>query len=630
MVHPHPMGPYDLHDVLGRGGMGTVYLGIHQNTGARAAVKVLAPAYGGDPGFRERFDAEIRSLEKLRHPNIVELHGYGEEEGTLFYAMELVEGTNLQQELAQGRRFQWREVVRLGVEICQALKHAHDHGIIHRDIKPANLLLARDERLKLTDFGIAKLFGNTQITVDGGVLGTADFMSPEQAEGIGATSKSDLYCVGAVLYALLTGRPPFRGKSMAEVIHKVRYDHPPSLRHLASETPQELVEVVEKLLSKSPDDRVPTALALANRLAAIQHALTLRENVNDASVLHLTGVDDHERNAAEFAELETVAESESRAASAAGNPAAVKPSLRGSANTSESPRTHFTVVDEESRTRPMGLPAAEEESLFARVATIGLLVGLLGALAYIVWWFQQPPTADAMMARIDFAQQQGAEALTAQEPLMREFLERFPDEPRAESVRGTLEELEFIQLERQLEVTGRLRNASRVLAPIEHAVVDALRKEDLNPDTAARDFADIIAVFGSDEDATDRERRCIQLAKRHLQQLQSQIQRNSETYAEALAARVAFARGIVADRPDEARRILSGIVRLYGDKTWADDVVRSAQSALRDGDGQGQRQTETVPESSREVPEREEASGAPTATLPSPQNPHSLLGGLTR
>ncbi|MCA9212970.1 MAG: serine/threonine protein kinase, partial [Planctomycetales bacterium] len=130
------LGPYRVLGVLGRGGMGTVYRGIDDESGAEAAVKVLAPNLAADETFRERFEAEIESLKKLHHPNIVQLYGFGEEAGHLFYAMELIQGCSLQDELKRGRRFNWREVVTLGIEVCSALKHAHDHGIIHRDIKP--------------------------------------------------------------------------------------------------------------------------------------------------------------------------------------------------------------------------------------------------------------------------------------------------------------------------------------------------------------------------------------------------------------------------------------------------------------------------------------------------------------
>ena len=174
------LGPYRIGDPIGRGGMGTVYRGVNEETGKSAAVKVLSSVLYNDDTFRERFEAEIETLKTLSHPNIVQLYGYGKEDGHLFYAMELVEGTSLEEELQNGRRFQWREATHIGIEVCRALKHAHDCGVIHRDLKPANLLLNDQDQIKLADFGIAKLFGYTQMTAQGATLGTADYMAPEQ------------------------------------------------------------------------------------------------------------------------------------------------------------------------------------------------------------------------------------------------------------------------------------------------------------------------------------------------------------------------------------------------------------------------------------------------------------------
>ena len=187
------LGPYRLEKTLGRGGMGAVFLGVHDTTGDKAAVKVLAPNLADDAVFRERFKSEVQTLKQLLHPNIVKLHGFGEEDGHLYYVMEYVPGRNLQDELAAGRRFTWREVTRLGVQIAQALKHAHDRGVVHRDLKPANLLLTDDDQIKLTDFGIAKLYGGTHVTADGSVMGTADYMSPEQARGKQVPRRCHLY-----------------------------------------------------------------------------------------------------------------------------------------------------------------------------------------------------------------------------------------------------------------------------------------------------------------------------------------------------------------------------------------------------------------------------------------------------
>jgi len=240
MADPQQLGPYRIERKLGRGGMGAVYVGVHRDTGDRAAVKVLIPQLAEVPGFRERFSAEIDSLKRLDHANIVRLFGFGEDTDGIFYAMELVDGGSLEEELQRGRRFTWREVTNFAISLSKALKHAHDHGIIHRDIKPANLLLSKAGVIKLTDFGIARLFGNTGLTSDGGLLGTAEYMSPEQAEGKPVTPACDLYSLGGVLYALLAGRPPFRGKNLPEMLHMQRFATPEPVSTFAPDTPVEL------------------------------------------------------------------------------------------------------------------------------------------------------------------------------------------------------------------------------------------------------------------------------------------------------------------------------------------------------------------------------------------------------
>ena len=165
------LGPYKIGNRIGRGGMGAVFEGVNVETGELAAIKILNPHLADDEGFRERFEMEIDTLKKLKHPNIVRMYGYGEQDGHLYYAMELVNGHSVEEELQLGRRFSWREVVHYSVALCKALRHAHDHGVIHRDLKPANLLLTDSEdEIKLTDFGIARLFGNNRLTMDGALV----------------------------------------------------------------------------------------------------------------------------------------------------------------------------------------------------------------------------------------------------------------------------------------------------------------------------------------------------------------------------------------------------------------------------------------------------------------------------
>ena len=273
---PEQLGPYKIVGTLGRGGMGAVYRGIHVETDESAAVKVLATDLAAEEGFRQRFEAEIETLRKLYHPNIVQLFGFGEQDGLLFYSMELVEGCSLEEELRRGRKFDWRETARIAIQTCRALRHAHDRGIVHRDIKPANLLLTTEGRVKLSDFGIARLFGYTRITAVGNVLGTVEYMAPEQADGKPAGPKADLYSLGGVLFALLARRPPFRARSLPEMLDKQRTAIPDPIRTYAPETPEEFEQIISQLLEKDPDKRVSNPILLSRRLESMLHALSIR------------------------------------------------------------------------------------------------------------------------------------------------------------------------------------------------------------------------------------------------------------------------------------------------------------------------------------------------------------------
>lgn len=270
------LGPYRVERTLGRGGMGSVYKGVHTRSGQAIAIKVIAGSVANSPRFRRRFAAEVETLQRLKHPNIVELVGFGEEQGLLFYTMEYVDGHSLHDHLRANTKMPWQEAVQVGIETAAALKHAHDLGIIHRDLKPANLMLSTDGQIKLTDFGIAKLFGGTDLTAVGSVIGTADYMPPEQAEGKPVTVRSDLYSLGGVLYALTCGKAPFGGKSVPEVLYSVRYNAAPDLLEREPEVPTELAELVHEMLDKNPQRRPPTALVVGNRLKSILHGYSAK------------------------------------------------------------------------------------------------------------------------------------------------------------------------------------------------------------------------------------------------------------------------------------------------------------------------------------------------------------------
>ena len=266
---PEQIGPYKIERRLGAGGMGTVYLGRHVETDREAAVKVLPASMARETGFVARFTREIDAMRQLKSPHIVEVFENGVDDGTYFYAMEYVPGETVTDRLRREKRIPWREVVDIGVQICKALKSAHNSGIIHRDLKPSNLLLRGDGIVKLTDFGVAQVFAGGKLTVTGGMIGTAEYMSPEQAAGQRATKRSDIYSLGAVLYVMLTGRPPFVGETALAIAQKHRFNQFDSPRRLVPDVPHWLDEVVCQCLEKKPEDRVPDAYVLSLRLAEV-------------------------------------------------------------------------------------------------------------------------------------------------------------------------------------------------------------------------------------------------------------------------------------------------------------------------------------------------------------------------
>jgi len=268
------LGPFKIGRVLGRGGMGAVYEGIHEEDGSIVAIKVLPDALDEHEEVRVRFETEIETLKRLHHPNIVRLSGFGAEQGQLYYVMEYINGPSLQQELRKKRLFRWHEVAKIGLEICQALRHAQNRGVIHRDIKPANILLDQEGNIKLSDFGIARFFGSQQITDVHSVIGTLEYMSPEQALAHPISSSTDLYSLGCVLYALLTGKPPFPARSLPELLRKHQSTTPVSIHSLRHDAPDELGYIIADLLQIHPEDRPRNAFLVTRRLQSLLQALS--------------------------------------------------------------------------------------------------------------------------------------------------------------------------------------------------------------------------------------------------------------------------------------------------------------------------------------------------------------------
>ena len=251
-------GRYELESVVGRGGMALVYLAHDREEDRPVAVKLLADNLAADPELRRRFAREAQLAERLSHPNILRVLDSGEADGRAFIVLEYVEGRNLAEELDRSGRLPPARVAQLGSQAAAALAHAHEKSLVHRDVKPQNLLLTADGSLKVSDFGIARVVDETQLTGVGTVLGTAAYLAPEQAAGMEVTAAADVYALGAVLYELLTGRPLHDASTLAELVLRREEPDlaPPS--SLAPDVPAEMDSLVLACLREDPGAR-PTA-----------------------------------------------------------------------------------------------------------------------------------------------------------------------------------------------------------------------------------------------------------------------------------------------------------------------------------------------------------------------------------
>ncbi len=264
---------YALMDVIGEGGMATVWRARDVLLGRVVAVKVLRPQYAADAEFRERFRREAQSAAALSHPNIVNVYDVGQHEGSNYIVMELVDGRPLSEIIASEGRISPDRAVDYGIGILDALEHAHANGVVHRDIKPHNILITRDGRVKVADFGIARAASASALTETGKVMGTVNYTSPEQARGDAATAGSDIYSTGLVIYEMLCGRPPFSGDTPVSVALKHVQEEPAQLSSIVPSVPSQIERVVMRALLKNVDERWRTARAFRNALAAARSSI---------------------------------------------------------------------------------------------------------------------------------------------------------------------------------------------------------------------------------------------------------------------------------------------------------------------------------------------------------------------
>jgi eukaryotic-like serine/threonine-protein kinase len=265
---PRDFGPYVLMREIGRGGMGVVYEARQKGLDRSVAVKMILAGHLASPELVRRFQTEAKAAARLRHSNIVHIHDVGQLNGQDFFAMEYIDGQGLD-ELIKRRSVDVPTAVRLVATVARAVEHLHQQGIIHRDLKPSNILIDSDGQPYVTDFGLAKVFTEaTDMTATGIIAGTPSYMAPEQASGhrAGICPATDVYCLGAILYELLTGTPPFREETVMDTLMAVLRNDPPMPRSLNPHVPRGLELICLKCLAKEPGERYPSAAALADDL----------------------------------------------------------------------------------------------------------------------------------------------------------------------------------------------------------------------------------------------------------------------------------------------------------------------------------------------------------------------------
>jgi predicted Ser/Thr protein kinase len=304
---------YRVDGVIGQGGMGVVFRAHDLKLQRAVALKLLPPELTGDPERRKRFLAEARTAARISHPAIAQVYDVDEQNGTIFIAMEMVEGKTVR-ELIQQRQLDLLGVLDIAIQVSAGLAKAHDSGIVHRDVKPANVMQTSDGHVKILDFGLAKFrdaesstmgspggfqdFSTLTRTQTGVVKGTPAYMSPEQVKGEAVDARSDLFSLGAMLFEMVTGEVPFRRTTSMEMMHAIAFDKTPPLRPLDPGLPRGFQHIITRCLRKRPADRYPDARALLEDLKTLRREMesglirppSLRERLTDhlGALAHLS------------------------------------------------------------------------------------------------------------------------------------------------------------------------------------------------------------------------------------------------------------------------------------------------------------------------------------------------------
>ena len=263
--HLGRLGHYEVLELVGQGGFGLVFKAFDEKLQRIVAIKVLAPELAASATARRRFVREAQAAAAVRNDHVVAIYEVNDEHSPPYLVMEFIAGVSLQDRLDRDGPLEVREILRIGLQTAEGLAAAHKQGLVHRDIKPGNILLENGvQRLKITDFGLARAVDDASLSQSGVIAGTPMYMSPEQAQGEALDHRSDLFSLGSVLYAMCTGRPPFRASGTMAVLKRVCEEMPRSIREINPEVPQRLCDIIAQLHAKKPEARFQSAHEVAH------------------------------------------------------------------------------------------------------------------------------------------------------------------------------------------------------------------------------------------------------------------------------------------------------------------------------------------------------------------------------
>lgn len=527
------IGPFELGDRIGVGGMGIVYRAVYTKTGTPVAIKILSPDLSSEAALQKRFEREISILKKLQHPHIVRYYGGGKIGMQRFYAMELVTGGSLERYLKEKKRLDWEEAVQFALEIAQALEHAHNAGIIHRDLKPANLLLTPNRQLKLTDFGIARDTTATALTAAGRTVGTYAYMAPEQIRGKPPVDKkTDLYALGCVLFEMLTGETPFASDNQGEMLMMHLKEEPPRVTSLAPNVPIWLEELIFDLLEKDPEKRPYDALAVQVRLEEVLKKVEEQKSITEAA-------------------------------------------LRGEA-TRVAGTTQGDLKDllgkKKKKKKKRDKSPFWEKTWFLLLCFVAFVSGV-GGFTYTRMY----PSLSASWAEI---QRILADENSPHDPLprLKTFLERFPESAQASEARELVDRIEMEKAEKQARY--RLKVGIDPTNEGERLFLEADRIEKFGDRLLALDQYESMIELLKEKKDQDEYRPFVNLARRQIAKIKAEGTEGVDRVQIVNQRLVDAEELMLSGKKLEARQIWQSVVNLYAGNRELDQQVSHAQKRL--------------------------------------------------